>query len=98
MSAVGRSDRVAVATAGVRGPDVRSDCWVEVRPTPAGAAPARAVESRVAALYGRAIRDLLESALRTLGAEDLSVTLRDSGALPFTLMARIEAAVRRVRP
>jgi citrate lyase subunit beta/citryl-CoA lyase len=98
MSAAGRRDTVAVATAGVRGPDVRSDCWVEVRPTPAGAAPARTVESRVAALYGRAIRELLESALRTLGAEDLSVTLQDSGALPFTLMARIEAAVRRMRP
>lgn len=88
----------AAATAGARGPEVRSDCWVAVRPTPNGEAPRREVESRVAALYGRSIRALLDAALATLGATDLSVSLLDGGALPFTLMARIEAAVRRLRP
>ena len=36
--------------------------------------------------------------LTALGAADLSVTIDDSGALPYTLMARMEAAVYRLRP
>jgi citrate lyase subunit beta/citryl-CoA lyase len=88
----------APVAAGVRGADVRSDCWVELRSTPRGAAPARQIHSRVQALYGGSIRALVEDTLATLGASDLSVTLDDSGALPFTLVARLEAAVRRLRP
>jgi citrate lyase subunit beta/citryl-CoA lyase len=56
------------------------------------------VTSKVAALYGDAIRGLVRSTLEQLDAADLSVTLDDRGALPFTLMARLEAAVRRLRP
>jgi citrate lyase subunit beta / citryl-CoA lyase len=60
--------------------------------------PALDVRSRVEALYGESIRALIREALATLGAESLSVTLEDAGALPFTLLARLEAAVRRLRP
>jgi citrate lyase subunit beta/citryl-CoA lyase len=56
------------------------------------------VRSRVEALYGDSIRSLVRETLATLGAEDLSVTLEDAGALPFTIAARLEAAVRRLRP
>jgi citrate lyase subunit beta/citryl-CoA lyase len=49
-------------------------------------------------LYGDAIRKTVESTLATLDASDLSITVEDSGALPFTMMARIEAAVKRLRP
>ncbi len=84
------------ASAGTRGPDVRSDCWVEVSQEPGP--PAIQVTSKVAALYGDAIRALIRSTLEQLDAADLSVALDDRGALPFTLMARLEAAVRRLRP
>ena len=85
-----------VATAGMRGGDVRSDCWVEVQ---AGTGqPALHLTSRVEALYGQSIRALVAETLATLDAADLTVTLDDSGALPYTLMARIEAAVLRLRP
>lgn len=85
------------AVAGLHGPDVRSDCWVEVR---SGATEEHSIDlrSRVAALYGESIRALVESTLAQLGATDVAVSLDDSGALPFVLMARIEAAVRRLRP
>jgi citrate lyase subunit beta/citryl-CoA lyase len=52
----------------------------------------------VEALYGDSIRDLIASTLESLGAQDVSLTMEDSGGLPFVLMARIEAAVRRLRP
>jgi citrate lyase subunit beta/citryl-CoA lyase len=86
---------MSAASAGMRGPDVRSDCWVEV--AEAGT-PELRLTSKVEALYGDSIRALVRSTLEMLGASDLSVTLEDTGALPYTLMARVEAAVRRLRP
>ena len=85
------------AAAGMRGPDIRSDCWVEVR-EPASGPPSIEVFSRVEAIYGQSTRALVSATLESLAANDLSVTLQDSGALPFTLQARLEAAVRRLRP
>jgi citrate lyase subunit beta/citryl-CoA lyase len=83
------------ASAGTRGADVRSDCWVLVEKSDA---PKIQIKSKVQALYGDAIRKTVESTLATLDASDLSITVEDSGALPFTMMARIEAAVKRLRP
>jgi citrate lyase subunit beta / citryl-CoA lyase len=88
---------ISSASAGMHGPDVRSDCRVTVWPS-AGNTPAIAVDSRVAALYGDSIRALARATLATLGAADLSLTIEDSGALPYVIQARIEAAVRRLRP
>lgn len=85
-----------IATAGMHGADVRSDCWVQVTPTTGQ--PEIRLTSRVEALYGASIRDLVRDTLATLGATDLSVTIDDSGALPYTLLARLEAAVLRLRP
>lgn len=83
------------ASAGMHGADVRSDCWVQVEPS---RAPTVHITSRVQAMYGDSIRATVQSTLAALDASNLSVTLEDSGALPFTLMARIEAAVKRLRP
>lgn len=88
--------KTAVATAGMHGGDVRSDCWVQVEV--AQGQPEVRLTSRVAALYGGSIRRLVSETLTALDAPDLTITLDDSGALPYTLMARIEAAVRRLRP
>jgi citrate lyase subunit beta / citryl-CoA lyase len=87
----------ARASAGMRGPGVRSDCWLEVWPSAGGPATLD-VKSRVDALYGESIRSTVRASLATLGASDLSAVIEDSGALPFTIMARVEAAVRRLRP
>lgn len=83
------------ASAGTRGTDVRSDCWVRVEETNA---PSIEIKSKVAALYGDSIRTTIAATLSALAASDLSVTIEDSGALPYTLMARVEAAVKRLRP
>jgi len=87
---------MGLATAGMHGGDVRSDCWVQVEP--ATGQPTLQLTSRVEALYGESIRALVRETLATLDAADLSVTMDDSGALPYTLLARLEAAVLRLRP
>ena len=84
------------ASAGMRGEGIRSDCWVQVEESTAQ--PQILLTSKVAAFYGGAIRRQIAETLQALNASDLTVTLEDSGALPFTISARIEAAVRRLRP
>jgi citrate lyase subunit beta/citryl-CoA lyase len=86
------------ATAGHAGPDARSDCQVRVwRPEP-GVAPEVILRSKVASMYGPAIRALLLETRARLDADDLAIEIDDLGALPWTLMARLEAAVQRLRP
>ncbi len=86
------------ASAGHAGPDARSDCRVRVWQPKPGVAPEVIVRSKVASMYGPAIRALLTETRATLGADDLSIEIDDQGALPWTLMARLEAAVLRLRP
>ncbi|MEW5720273.1 MAG: aldolase/citrate lyase family protein, partial [Chloroflexota bacterium] len=83
------------ASAGTRGADTRSDCWVRVEET---RAPTIEIKSKVAALYGDSIRATIVATLAALDVSDLAVTIDDGGALPYTLMARVEAAVKRLRP
>ncbi|MCW5941267.1 MAG: hypothetical protein KIS66_03490 [Fimbriimonadaceae bacterium] len=81
------------ARAGHAGPDVRADCLVTVRYDD----QARfAFESPVAALYRGQTEVLARNALARLGASGCSVEVVDAGALPFTIVARLEAAVRRM--
>jgi citrate lyase subunit beta / citryl-CoA lyase len=88
---------LSTASAGYHGADVRSDCRVTVW-RPADDPPMQEIRSKVAVLYGTSIRELANATLKSLGAADLSLSLDDSGALPYVLQARIEAAVRRLRP
>ena len=86
------------ASAGHAGPDARSDCLVRVWKPALGEAPAVIVRSKVASMYGPAIRALLIETRATLGADDVSIEIDDQGALPWTLMARLETAIVRLRP
>jgi len=51
--------------------------------------------SKVAVYYGRAIEEQVRGVLAELGVEHASIVVEDQGALPFTIAARVEAAVRR---
>lgn len=82
-----------MASAGQRGKTVRSDCWVEV--TPGGTGIRLQVASRVESMYGHAIRAQAAAVLATAGVRDAALAIEDAGALPFTLAARLEAALRR---
>jgi len=82
-------------SAGQHGAEVRSDCWVEVEES---SSPTIQLASRVEVMYGDSIRQLAQATLRDLKSDDLSLTIDDSGALPYVIMARIESAVKRLRP
>jgi citrate lyase subunit beta/citryl-CoA lyase len=88
---------MARGEAGRRGKEVRSDCWVAIEEKSSGGA-AIELKSKVASMYGASLRDLVAKGLETFGIKHAAVEVEDAGALPFTVMARLETAVRRLKP
>jgi len=80
--------------AGHWGAEVRSDLHVRVEPRSRGGIDIE-LESRVKPYYGDSIRRQAEEVLEALGVRHAQVQIRDEGALPFVIAARVEAAVRR---
>ena len=83
-----------VGEAGHFGKDVRSDLHVSIEPRDGGGLDI-AMESRVALYYGDSIRAQARQVLEALGIKQARVVIRDEGALPFAISARIEAAAKR---
>ncbi|MEE9161574.1 MAG: aldolase/citrate lyase family protein, partial [Candidatus Neomarinimicrobiota bacterium] len=75
----------------------RSDCVIGYQPRDSGGLEI-AVESKVAVMYGKAIRALAEQTLGELGIAHGSLSIEDFGAVPFVQQARIEAAVKMAHP
>lgn len=82
-----------VARAGHSGSDIRMD--VEVTLT-LDARRRFTLHSPVATMYGRRMREVAQATLQRLGIPEASLNLVDSGALDFTLQARLEAAAARL--
>ncbi|MBD3287214.1 citrate lyase ACP [candidate division KSB1 bacterium] len=85
------------AQAGMRGADVRSDCWVEITLKNEGGVSIN-VNSRVESMFGDSIRELAKEECEFFDIAHADVVIEDAGALPFVLMARMEAAIRRLKP
>jgi citrate lyase subunit beta/citryl-CoA lyase len=83
------------ASAGRRGADVRSDCWVQITLAETGGIELR-LKTKVEVMYGEATRKLVREALAELGIKHARVELEDAGALPWIMLARLEAAARRL--
>ncbi|MBU1937347.1 HpcH/HpaI aldolase/citrate lyase family protein [bacterium] len=83
-----------VGTAGRKGPTVRSDCFVSLEVRKSGGLDIAAT-SLVDSMYGESIQQLCREVLGGLGLQHARLELEDAGALPFALMARIEAAAAR---
>jgi citrate lyase subunit beta/citryl-CoA lyase len=82
---------------GRRGEGVRSDCYIGVEPRDKGGIDI-SLKSKVESMYGRSITELIEQGLKNFGIAHAAVEVEDQGALPFTLMARLETAVKRQNP
>jgi citrate lyase subunit beta/citryl-CoA lyase len=84
-----------IAAAGNSGPKVRSDCEITIEPGSRGGISID-LTSRVKALYGDSIKSLCMEILSFFRIRNAKVTINDSGALPFVIAARIEAAVKKL--
>ena len=81
--------------AGNSGPRVRSDCEVILTPEDSGGIILE-LNSRVKALFGNSIKAQCTELLNFFGIFNARITVNDSGALPFVIAARIEAAARMI--
>jgi len=80
--------------AGRKGDDVRSDCYVAFEPADSGGLALDLV-SKVEPYYGESLREQVTRVAADLGVEHGRFRIEDGGALPFTVAARLEAAVKR---
>jgi len=80
---------------GNKGKGVRSDCAVTLELTESGGIQLQ-VESKVNAIYGKQNEKLIVDILSFYSVQNASILVEDSGALPFVLAARMEAAIRKV--
>lgn len=79
-------------TAGNHGAGVRSDCFVRLIPTPDQDLFID-LKSKVGSMYSESIRDLCRNVLKFFGVDRVRLEMDDSGALPFTIAARLEAVI-----
>ncbi len=84
------------ATAGNRGERIRSDCKVTLQLTDKGGIVLQ-LKSKVEALFGRQIKEQVNDVLNALEVVHARVEIEDSGALPFVIGARLEAAVKKLK-
>ena len=88
------TNSLSKAEAGHYGKDVRSDLHVSIERRDPGGLDI-SLESRVAPYYGASIVAQARQVLEALAVKHAKVFIRDEGALPFVISARIETAARR---
>jgi len=85
------------SSAGNRGDKIRSDCYIELEIKNNGGLKLN-LQSKVESMYGKSIRLLIKDILKTFKIRNASVLVEDYGALPFTIAARVESAIKNILP
>ncbi|MCH8034437.1 MAG: HpcH/HpaI aldolase/citrate lyase family protein [Bacteroidetes bacterium] len=85
------------SSAGNRGDKIRSDCYVELELKTSGGIKIN-LKSKVKSMYGESIRLLIKDIFKTSKIRNASVFVEDYGALPFTIAARVESAIKNIFP
>ncbi len=85
----------SIAIAGNTGPKIRSDCEIILEIKPEGGLAIN-INSKVRALYGESIKNLIAEILVFFEIKHAAVKITDSGALPFVIAARMESAVKQL--
>ena len=85
------------SSAGPRGESVRSDCYVELELKESGGIKLN-LQSKVESMYGKSIRELILDMCKFFSLKNAEITVEDYGALPFTIAARFETAIKRALP
>ncbi len=84
-------------TAGKQGKKIRSDCYVELTTKRTGGVKIN-IKSKVDSMYGDSIYNVVNNMANFFGLKNAEIYVEDYGALPPTLMARFELAVKRAYP
>jgi citrate lyase subunit beta / citryl-CoA lyase len=85
------------SSAGKRGASVRSDCYFEVELKDKGGIKIE-VNSKVSSMYGESIKNQIEDICKFFNINNVKVYFEDSGALPFVIAARLELAIKKLKP
>jgi len=88
---------MAKATAGQQGPKVRSDCYIEITSKRLGGIKLN-LKSKVDVMYGESIRTTILDMCKFFELKHAAISVEDYGALPSTVLARFELAVKRLNP
>jgi citrate lyase subunit beta/citryl-CoA lyase len=83
----------SLAVAGNSGTKVRSDCEIILELKTEGGINIH-LDSKVKVLYGKSIIKLALEMLEYFGVNNAIVKIKDSGAFPFVIAARLESAVK----
>jgi len=86
-----------IATAGNRGERIRSDCFVSLQLKSSGGIDIQ-LKSKVESMFGKQIRLQVNEILEKLDVPHATIEIEDFGALPFVIGARVEAAVKKLKP
>jgi citrate lyase subunit beta/citryl-CoA lyase len=89
--------RSQIESAGNRGDNIRSDCYVELELKNSGGVKIN-LQSKVESMYGNSIRLLIKDIFKAFKISNASVLVADYGALPFTVAARVESAIKKIFP
>jgi len=88
---------VKKGSAGKRGNNVRSDCFIEIELTKSKGIKS-SLQSKVNSMYGQDINDMIIMMCDFFEIKHAEILVEDNGALPFTLAARFETAYKKLRP
>ncbi|PIQ08592.1 MAG: citrate lyase ACP [Ignavibacteriales bacterium CG18_big_fil_WC_8_21_14_2_50_31_20] len=83
--------------AGKKGDKVRSDCYIEITSKRLGGIKLD-IKSKVEVMYGESIKTTILEMCDFFELKHAEILVEDYGALPSTLMARFELAVKRLNP
>jgi citrate lyase subunit beta/citryl-CoA lyase len=83
--------------AGKRGVFVRSDCYFEIELKKSGGIKIE-IKSKVSSMYGEAIKNQIKEIGNFYDIKNAAVYFEDTGALPFVIAARLELAIKRLKP
>lgn len=88
---------VKKSSAGQRGEKIRSDCFIELELKNSGGIKIN-LKSKVEIMYGDSNKELLLKLCKFFDIKNAIIFIEDYGALPFTIAARFETALRRIKP
>lgn len=78
---------------GNSGPGVRSDCKLSMELLKKGGLEIE-LKSKVDSMFGKSIREMITDILAFFEVKNARINIQDSGALPFVLLARMEAMIK----